>query len=196
MGLSVSRQALRELYELYTTLGRNEEAQAAALEVKKNDSLRKELSRPSGVVADPLQGRAFTEARLVQFSAVLMIFCGLLTAIGVLSVELRALLARRGRTPSERLLCLSVDYAPTTLLAVSLMFLLSFRSFAHYFEQCREGPPSIWFSGYLSGAQPLASSGRGLSHFFSQGWVQAIVALSLLALFLVARGLLRRRPVA
>lgn len=147
VGIDVSRQALRELHALYTGAGRSEEVQAVALHLQKIDSLRKDmLQRSSHSVSDPGYVKLFRQAVVVQFSVVFMILCGLLTVISLLALELRAFLPGTKRTLSGRLMCLMVDYFPSALLALSLIFLLTFRPFAQHFEQFRAGDPWIWYS--------------------------------------------------
>jgi hypothetical protein len=168
-----------------------------ALQLQKIDSLRKDmLQRSSHGVSDPGQVKFFRQAVIVQFSVGLMILFCLLTVISLLALEIRALLWRTGRTLSGRVMCLMVDYFPSALLAVSLIFLLNFRPFARHFEQYHTGDPSIWYSRFLVGTLSLMDSARGFSLFFSQGWVLTILGLAVLAVLIVARGLIRRAPVA
>lgn len=140
IGMSLARDANRELAALYTSAGRTVDAQKAELRVQQIDERLRGM-RGSGPEFDHeryLREQAYRRrGLLVQGSGGLVVLSGFAALAGILLLDLWPAKFGSRKTAWRRALCWVADYAPATLLVASSAFLVSFLPYAHAFAKYR-----------------------------------------------------------
>jgi hypothetical protein len=199
IALNLSAEAVRELGSLYANSGRIKESQEAAAKLQKIEE-RQSAFRPYFTAEDEVQKRVFQRyALLVQGSVLLMAIAAIVTLIGVLALELSRRKSRARKTTWRRALCLTVDFAPATLFAASIAFLLSFRPFERVLAESRSAvhgssnfrhlATALWSLFEIPEFVEGADTGVSI-------WLLITVALTVIAVFIVVRSFYRARRAA
>lgn len=199
IAVAISRMADNELAAIYAAEGKTAEAQKAIAhsnELEQTVKTRFAHDAPGRVERIRTLHR---EAALVQGFAILGGIALVATVVGVLLVELWPG-KKRGRTRLwRRALCFAADWAPTTLLIASGAFLASFLPFRRVFADFRISSyqltdeqrvtDAVW--GLVEVPQRLLGYDAAVSF-----WSALIVALSALAVSILAWSIYRARRVA
>ena len=197
-GLTLERDAARELGQLYRSAGRIADAEKAAAQMEQLDQRFSELN-------ETLAANGFS--RMVDFRGWGLLIQGLgIFLILVLAVVFAALLVLElapARLTASRwwwrkAACSAADYLPAAVLVLTSAFLLSFLPYARVFLDYRSAAEPLSREHHLVealwglGAFPVRVLSSNYEVWF---WLAVTVALSALAVFLVARGLYRWRRV-
>ena len=190
-GLDIERRGLEALHRIYGATRRESEASAALAEVERLDAQKTQSFLAFGptyaAAVEPYRWRA----ALVQYSALLGILSGLVALLCLFLLELGIVRARR-------VISVAADFGPLLFLFSSAVFLIGFRPFAGFLTEYRtlnqsSMDPRI-FAGrlfVLSEVNPAASL-----HEPYVRWVVFTVALAVVAVGVLLRGILRRKRVA
>jgi len=197
VGLDLNRQASNEFKALYATTGRDAEAQKAAARVQQLEELQKTFHRPNEAAYLTQQREFRGYALLYETTSILVILFAFAMVLTYLILELRPSFSPRRRAIWQRALCRTADFGPASLLFLCAVFLLSYLPFARLFAGYRaQEATSATFRGLISTLWDLVQLRSSLDFLFGGAlkWWVFTIALSLLAIFVVARGLYRSRP--
>jgi len=196
LGFGLKKRVLQGYRKLYAA--RKDETQVAAV-----DALLRRMDLDSSRQAQSYvgwQSHITSSLRLTAFvlqvSAICCVLLVIAVAVSLILLEATAGLRRTTRGATRWIACLSVDYGPPAFFVVSLILLWSFRPVAAAFEQYRvlgtsngEASQLFWQLFALESASPLS--------FFYQPyhlWLLATILLVGIALILLLRALLKRKP--
>jgi hypothetical protein len=192
IGLRLQRDAAAELEKLYTTAGRPSDARKAASEIQRLDDRSSEL-RARFEARGPVHMHAFRRLGfLVQGLGIFLILAALSVLAAMVVLEIVPAGPSRRRTWLRKAASWATDYAPPALLVSSGAFLLSFLPYARVFAE------------YRSSSEPLPDEHLMVEALWGLGalpvrvlgsdydiWLAVTVALSGLAVLIVARSLYR-----
>lgn len=188
-GLSVSREALVELHKVFLQTGRMADADRVA---KNLEPLETELTKYRSGTGLP---RFQANAAVVQGAALFVLIGLFLSLCGIALMEGRALVGSRRHFPFEPVLQLSAGYGPAVLLLSSMMLMISFAPFARLLAEFRgANPTATSVEILLNGLLPFNSNLYFALHIFNPyyRWLACTVALSAIAIFLIARQFAQR----
>lgn len=136
IGMTLSRDAEREMLDLYSNAGRKEAAASTALQLEKIDA-RFEGMRWGSAPDTAARVKRFRRAgTIVQVSAIAGFVFALSSLAGILLLELLPDSRLKQQAILRKMSCWAADYAPAALLAASGAFILSFlpyqRAIAEY----------------------------------------------------------------
>jgi hypothetical protein len=198
IGVTLERDAAAELQKLYAQTGRPSDAGKATSEMKRLDDRSAELRRRIEASGFARMHAFRSLGFLVQGLGVLLVLAALLASAALLVLEIVPARFTSRRMRLRTAASWATDYAPAALLVSSGAFLLSFLPYARVFAQYRSS------SAPLPDEHPVVEALWGLgavpvrvlsSNYQLSAWLAFTVALSALAVFLVARGLYRWRRV-
>jgi hypothetical protein len=198
--LEISRRAQQGLQRLYGRSNRKLEEQAAAAELRELEKTKELL------IQDGMKSRSETwaflhpKAVLVQASAWFTLILGALTMASLILSELGAF-PRRLPRPAYSMAARFADFGPPAVLVSAACFLLSFKPFAAALAQYRSAAPSDAATADLVWQMMALGFMRPFLYFYQPSgeatlWLILIGILSLIALWIVARGIWRRPPTA
>jgi hypothetical protein len=195
--LEITRRGEEGLRKFYAQSGRETDERAAAAQLRELAIDRDKL------IHTGMQSRADTwrffrkRAILVQTSASLALVLAALTALSLVLLEFGAI-SRASLRRLRWIACRLADFGPPAVLVFATIFLLSFKPFAVALDRFRSTAPSnagtpdlVWQLMALGFMRPFA-------YFFEPSgeavlWMLLTIGLSLIALGIVARGILRHR---
>jgi hypothetical protein len=196
IGLSLARDAERELFDLYSNAGRKEAAARAALHREKIDA-RFEGMRWGGAPDMEARAKKFRRAgTIVQVSAI----AGFVSGLGALAAILLLELLPDSRLKQEAILrkvsCWVADYAPAAFLAASGVFILSFlpyqRALAEYrasnYQVADQERLMVALWSLISFPEALLGVDAAVA-----AWASVTIALSALLLLVLVRAFYRTK---
>jgi hypothetical protein len=197
--VEVQNKSLRKLQPLLAKMGQRDEAAQVAYRI---EALQTSLL-PSG----PVKTWAWSENGWEGFT--IRFLTGAILLLGVASlVSLAALFASRRKALESRgrllvLASIAVDYCPLLLLFAFAGLFVAYRPIALMYEQYMNSPFPVYDFRELTHAlrtpYEVPDGIWSLSYnYFNvvNYWLAAIVGLSILAVYIVFRGTLRRREIA
>ena len=198
-GLEISRLAAKEFKTIYAANGQEAEAQRAYERVQQLEEQQQTFHRPS-MAAYHAQLKAFSGyALLFESTSILVLISAFAVAFSYLILEFWPRAFSRRRAVWQRVVCRTADFAPASLLILCAVFILSYLPFARLFAGYRahEGTNATFRQLAFTFMQLVQF--RSSLQFFFEGtlfWWIFTAALSLLAIFVIVRGLYRARPAA
>jgi hypothetical protein len=196
-GLSISRKAAVTLEDLYLRSGQKGQAAKARQRLEEIDSRRDALFRSFRSMDSPQSRKLKSMAFLVQFSAFFAVLLVLATGFSLLALELRSEKPANRLFRFRRAICLAVDWAPGALLAVFIALLWAFQPFANILRSARsvESASEVRHTMRFEGLFTLSTILNPFLSVFTgyNLWLSFLCALVALALFVIARGLLRHK---
>ncbi len=125
----------------------------------------------------------------MQTSATLALFTVVATVLSLLALEIGAVFSLQRSGVGRRLACGVADYGPALCFIASIIFLLSFQPFADVLKKYRSEPEGFyWQVLVLGNMNPLS---RLYEPYIL--WLLLTIALALIAMIIVVRGLLKRK---
>ncbi len=194
-GLGISHEAFVELHKVFLQTGRMGDAARVA---KNLEPLEAELSQSRsghGYVSSAGLPRFEANAAVVQGAALFVLVGLFLSFCGIALMEGRALVGSRRHFPFEPVLRLSAGYGPAVLLLSSMTLLIGFAPFARLLTEFQgANPTATSVETLLNGLLPFNSNLNFALHIFNPyyRWLACTVALSAIAVFLIARQFAQR----
>ncbi len=194
IGLEISSKSLTELRTLYANSDRFSEADRLASQISSVQARMHFRTRPV-YVDNAGVPRGNWRAAAVQSSGFVVLLSLVLSAFGLAFVELRSLARRKVRLPFQHLLSFSASYAPAVLFLSSLIFLLSYQSFARAFRDsllANATDARIFVYNVFS----LISTASFFLYVFNPyyRWLLCTAVLSILLVYLLFRTFWARKP--
>jgi tetratricopeptide (TPR) repeat protein len=198
IGMTLSRNALRELAEVYTSEGKTEEARIAASKAAAIDEGFRRLQYDGPGRQERARALRW-EAMLVQGSGILGGIAGIAALAGILMVELQSRKNGKRQPIWRRGACFAADYGPATMLVASGAFVVCFLPFQRALAEFRvssymgEDERRITDALWCLIAVPEYMLGVDATVAF---WSMVTICLSVLAAVIVAWGFYRGRRAA
>jgi hypothetical protein len=196
-GLNLSRQAANEFRNLYTSsfkVGKREEVTRQLEEI---DSRRNALMHFSLGMESSQFRTLKRKAMFVQFSTVLAALLVLATVLSLFALESQRETRAQPALQLRRAVCLVVDWAPITLLLLSIAVLWAFQPFAGILRKARGAAmgSDTWHTLHFEGLLVLSTTLRRLFDPLTPYHFWQITTCTLLGfvLFFLLRGFLRHR---
>ncbi len=195
VGLGLMKRGLEGYEKVYRASGRTNEANEVAAQLREVETTTKtQIHSYLGWREGFVNGLRW-KALVLEAAAMLALLLAFATGLSLLVLEVSAAFGQRRVGWPRRAICRLVDYGPGALFATSLIFLWSFRPIEQVFEQYRSGELNhvevlglFWQSFTLGAASPAL--------YFSEPyhrWLVGTIVLAGADVFVIVRGLVRRR---
>jgi hypothetical protein len=192
----IEGNALRKLQPLLVKAGRTNEAALADAQI---NALQVDRSGEGPAVISSRMGNGW-EGFMIRFSTAAIFAFGVLSLVGLGALFLRRRVPVESRGFGMALASLVVDFCPLLLLLGCAGLYVAYRPVALMYEQYLTWSTQIYdFRGLMQALYTPYGSPEGINRIFyvyltpPNLWMALIVALSMVAVYILLRGLLRKR---
>lgn len=192
----LERTALRKLQPLLVKTGRSNEAAMAASQIK---ALQVDWGGEGPAVVYSRTGNGW-EGFMIRFSTAAIFAFGIFSFVGLGALFLRRRVPLESRGVGMSLASLAVDFSPLLLLLSCAGLYVAYRPVALMFNQYLTWSTPIYdFHSLMQALYTPFGSPEGINRIFyvyltpPNLWMALIVALSMTAVFILLRGVLRKR---